>query len=192
MKTLIIYAHPDTGGHCKAILDDVVSLLKKRSAEFEVIDLYKAGFDPILHEDEHYTAGNKKISPAVKELQAKISDSERLIFIFPIWWSGMPAILKGFFDRVFIPFFAFKYVNGLPVGLLNGRKAAVFTTGGGASILTHIFQAGRVFKFIRTDILGFSGIRAKVFHLDRALKLDKRQKKRINILAGRGISWLMG
>ena len=62
MKTLIIYAHPKTEGHPPIILEEVKSFLKDFGEDYEIIDLYKIKYDPVLHEEEHYTSGNRNIS----------------------------------------------------------------------------------------------------------------------------------
>src|SRR3989344_176765 len=69
MKILIIYAHPSTNGHCSTILKEVQTNLDSRNIEYEIIDLYKIKYDPILHENEHYTAGNFHITKQNREIQ---------------------------------------------------------------------------------------------------------------------------
>jgi NAD(P)H dehydrogenase (quinone) len=89
----------------------------------------------------------------------------------------MPAIMKGFIDRVFSAGFAFKYTNGVPVGLLKGKKATVFVSSGARKILTKVFLGNRFEKLIASDILGFCGIKAKVYQVGNAKQLDNTQIK---------------
>ncbi|MGM5483087.1 MAG: NAD(P)H-dependent oxidoreductase [Nanobdellota archaeon] len=173
MKHLIIYAHPDTGGHCEHILSEV----KERLDDFEVIDLYKENYDPVLHENEHYTRGNYEISERNKEFQEKIKESKYLIFIFPVWWYAPPAVLKGFLDRVFISRFAFRYVNGIPKGLLKDKKATVFFTTGAPTIYYKLF--GNLPKKNMAKTLGFSGIKSRVYQFGRCLKFNEKKKASI-------------
>lgn len=144
MKTLTVYAHPNVEGHCSTILKNVETELKERKEKYEILDLYKIKFDPVLHEDELYSSGKKKEYPDVKQMQKKIKESDNLIFIYPIWWNNYPAILRGFIDRVFVSGFAFRYEkklgNMVPVGLIKGKKATIFTTSGGS---------GLIFKYIQ-------------------------------------------
>jgi NAD(P)H dehydrogenase (quinone) len=190
MSTLIIFAHPGNEGHNSAILTEVLSFLDKKGEKYEVLDLYKQNFDPILKKEELYTSGERNISKEVLEIQEKIKNNLRLIFIYPVWWATMPAILKGFFDRVFTSKVAFVYEKGLPKGLLK-NKAAVFITSGAHNVLSSIFQGGRPAKVISKDILGFCGIQSKVFQLGNANE-DKLEsnKKKISSLVKKGLEYL--
>lgn len=190
MENLIIYAHPKTNGYCPKILEEVLKQLNSRKEKYDVIDLYKIKYDPVLHEKEHYTAGGYDISKQNKEFQNKIKKAKRLIFIYPIWWASMPAILKGFIDRVFVGRFAFKYVNGMPKGLLNGRKAVVFTTSGAPRFISWLTQGGSTVRGIKNMVLGFCGIKTKVFQLGSAQGYDPRRKKEIVKLVRKGLDYL--
>ncbi|MBU1198491.1 MAG: NAD(P)H-dependent oxidoreductase [Nanoarchaeota archaeon] len=179
MKALIIYAHPSTGGHNEQILKETISNLKSRKISYEVLDLYKMKYDPVLHENEHYTRGNYTVSKQNKAIQQKIKKSDLLVFIYPVWWSSMPAIMKGFIDRIFISRFAFKYVNGLPQGLLKGKKALVFITTGGSTFLTKVFMGNMPAKLIKRQILGFCGIKTKVYQLGSSNSFDEKRIPKI-------------
>lgn len=187
-KTLVIYAHPNTGGHCATILKEVESTLKSRKQDFEIVDLYKLKYDPVLHEAEHYTRGKKKISAENKKFQKKIMDSDKLIFIYPVWWGSMPAILKGFFDRVFTSHFAFRYEGSMPKPLLKGKKAAIFVTFGGPKVVSKIFSCAG--KLVRMNILWFCGIKSKTFALYSATELSEKNKARIQGIVPKGLAWL--
>lgn len=81
-----------------------------------IIDLYRDGFDPVL-------CNCKAEQPAYNSIidlyQNLVTQSQRLIFIFPLWWGSYPAIIKGFFDRVLISSFAFKKIGNSFEGLLK-------------------------------------------------------------------------
>ncbi|OVE74612.1 hypothetical protein BVX95_01845 [archaeon D22] len=169
MGKLIIYAHPGTKAHCPIILDEVKKTLTDSKEEFKVLDLYKLSYNPVLRYEEHYTAGQRDITPENKKYQELIKEND-LIIIYPIWWGSMPAILKGFIDRVFTSKFAFEYKNGLPVGLLKNKKALVFVTSGAPTFFSRIFQ-GAVSN-IKKEILGFCGIKTKVVQFGSLKKFD--------------------
>ena len=191
MKTLIIYAHPNTSGHCPVIVEEVKKQLKLRKEEFEVLDLYKMNYDPILHENEHYTSGNREVTKETKEIQDKISNTTTLIFIYPVWWNSMPAMMKGFLDKVFVPRFAFSYEGHLiPRKLLKGKRAAVFITTGSPPILFHTYFGSRAAKIIKRDTLGFFGIKAKIFYLGNARKFDEGKQEKIENLVRKGLKYL--
>lgn len=188
MKTLIIYAHPETQGHGPFTLKLVEEWHNKNKIAYELIDLYKIKYDPVLHPDEHYTSGNTKISEQNKKFQEKISKTDKLVFIYPVWWGSMPAIMKGFLDRVFTAGFAFKfervpvlsnYIGGIPVKLLKGKKAAVLLTTGTIKLFCFLVMENRFKNLIKNDILGFFGIKTKVFHTDWATKFNQKQMEKI-------------
>ncbi len=186
MKTLIIYCHPKTAGHNPLILEEITATLDKKGEEYKVLDLYHMKYDPVLHEEE---LEKQVISNENKQIQKLIHDTEKLIFIYPIWWGTVPALLKGFIDKIFTAGFAFKYVNGRPMGLLKGKKAAVFITSGSPKIF-QVFLGHRYYKGMTRDILGFCGITSRVFHIDNAMKVDEKQKEKIRKEVKKGLLWL--
>ncbi len=106
MRVLIVYAHPSAvKGHNAQVRKRVERYLAGRSIDYKVIDLYRDGFDPMLPEAEW--EDHRNVSPQVAGYQDEIRKSDRLVFIYPVWWYTYPAILKGFFDRVFTPGFAY-------------------------------------------------------------------------------------
>jgi NAD(P)H dehydrogenase (quinone) len=194
-KTLVIYAHPHTAGHCPAIKEEVERLLKEHKVEYSLFDLYAMNYDPLLHENEHYTAGaeHRDISEQNKMFQQKIAEADKLIFIYPIWWNSMPAVLKGWLDRVLTSHFAFKFdPYGIPVKLLKGRRALLFITGGTNRCLAWIFLRDRAAKIMAKDTLGFCGIKTTVcqfgscrkFTEERATKIRKVVKRKLSSFYG--------
>lgn len=109
MKSTVILAHPWHGSYNKAICDTVIDSLTKSGKDATLIDLYKDGFIASLSEEELavYMKG-KALDDNVLRYQQMLNNSDELILIFPIWWYGMPAILRGFFDKVMIDGFAFE------------------------------------------------------------------------------------
>lgn len=190
MNTLIIYAHPGHTGHHGYFLDQVISLLDNKNIAYEVLDLYALNYDPILKADELGSRATHKISEITLDYQEKVKNADKLIFIYPTWWQGMPAILKGFFDRVFSSGFAFIYKGGLPVALLKGKKAAVFSATGGPKIINKFLLGERGMKIIIKNILGFCGIKAQGFSVGSARELNDNHKKQIITVANSMVSYL--
>ncbi|MBN1169684.1 NAD(P)H-dependent oxidoreductase [Candidatus Micrarchaeota archaeon] len=126
---LIIFAHPDNkGSHNAAILRYVMRYLKAKSAEFEVIDLYADRFDPVLR----LSPESEEKKMLVERYKNLITKAEKLVFISPVWWYNLPAILKGFIDIIFSPGFAHDFNPG-DGGLkkrLSGKKAIIINTFG--------------------------------------------------------------
>lgn len=103
MKTTIIFAHPWNGSFNRAILDTVVRKLNENREEIALIDLYRDGFDPVMRQDDLRLYGKGESNdPHVKIYNEILDDTDRGIVIFPIWWYDMPAILRGFFDKVML------------------------------------------------------------------------------------------
>ncbi|MBI2120689.1 MAG: NAD(P)H-dependent oxidoreductase [Parcubacteria group bacterium] len=189
---LIIYAHPDTKprGNGWHILSEVQSALVSVGKKYVLVDLYKDGFDPVLRKEEHYVSGGKEIAPEVLAYQKLISDAEQLIVIHPIWWGGMPAILKGFFDRVLTPGFGYKYVRGIPKKLFPDKKAVVFVTSAGPWWYSRVVQEARAQRNMRKDVLGFLGVKTKVFLLPKAGGITEESKSRIRELVTHGLRFI--
>ena len=166
-----------------------IQKLEKNKADWEIIDLYALNYDPVLKDSELYSAGRREVSPENLGFQEKIKAADRLLFIYPTWWQNMPAILKGFLDRVFSSRFGFVYKNGLPVGLLKGKKAAAFTTSGGPSLYTHFITGSSSLRVLLKHTLGFCGIQTKGFLLGRAQKLENN-KERLDNMADKIMKYL--
>ena len=125
----IIYVHPWDGSFNKAILDTLTAKLDEKGKEYQVIDLNKDKFNPVMTEKELalYSTEGGYLDPLVEKYQNIIGKASEVVFIFPIWWSTAPAILKGFFDKVLLKGFAFSYENGW-TPLLKINKSAIITT----------------------------------------------------------------
>ncbi|HII16462.1 TPA: NAD(P)H-dependent oxidoreductase [Candidatus Woesearchaeota archaeon] len=191
MKPLIIYAHPDVAGHCSLIRDEVLSQLGEKKIAYDFVDLYKEQFDPVLHENELYTAGNRDVSPQAKRYQELIAGTDKIIFIYPVWWNSTPAILKGFFDKVLTSGFAFKFrKSGIPVAFLTGKKAALFVTSGSPTLFYKLFLGDRGVKVVARDTLGFCGIKAREFHVGSARKVKKSHNEQSRGMAAKGLRYL--
>jgi NAD(P)H dehydrogenase (quinone) len=169
-KLLIIYAHPDTDGYNKEILKNTLDVFKNKKIDYKLLDLYKINYNPILDKEEIPLKGGLPLKETIK-IQKDIKERD-LIFIYPIWWGTMPAILKGFMDRVFSAGFAYKYVNGIPRGLLKGKKALVLSTSGAPNIYNWI-TCKRATKGLTKNILSFCAVKSKAYIFGNALNIDK-------------------
>ncbi len=188
MKILIIYAHPDIKGHSSTYLHGVTKGLQEKEIDYEVIDLYKINYDPILHAHEHYTTGNREITKQNLEFQQKINESQKLIFIYPIWWGSMPAILKGFIDRVFVPGFAFRKENGKYIKLLKG-KAVVLTAMGMPKALYYMMMKMPT-TLMKMGVLNFCGLKSKVFTVHNTDELSQNNIKTISENVKNAVTYL--
>ncbi len=130
MRAMVTIAHPWPKSFNFAVLARVVEALEAEGHEADVLDIYRDGFNPVLSEQElaSYAQG-KILDPKVLDYQERIRRAEHLLYIFPIWWEGMPALLKGFFDKVFTPGFAFTEEDFSPL-LTHIKSGTAITTMG--------------------------------------------------------------
>lgn len=129
---LIVYAHPNPASFNAAIRKTVEDYLKEKGVKFEVRDLYKLNFNPVLSSEDFLALQKGSVLEDVGKEQEFIKEADTLIFIFPMWWYSFPAILKGYIDRVFSYGFAYAEENGNLIGLLKGKRAVIFCTLGGS------------------------------------------------------------
>lgn len=162
MKTLVIYAHPSPASFCHALVEAFTEGLKKSKHEFEILDLYKTGFNPVLSEAEVRAHSGDAVSEEIKSYQDKIRWADALVFVFPTYWFRGPAMLEGFLDRVITAGFAFKYVKSMPKGLLPDKKAIVIQTYGGPGFYYWLFMQMIPWRRFRA-VLRFCGIK-KIIH----------------------------
>lgn len=127
----ILFTHPWKGSFNSGILETVADKLRSIGKEYSVIDLCKDGFNPVFSEKELsvYSKG-VALDPLVKRYMHIMESTDEIIFIFPIWWGTMPAILKGFFDKVLLVNSAFNYENGW-TPLLSINRSYIITTSEG-------------------------------------------------------------
>jgi putative NADPH-quinone reductase len=134
MRVLVVYAHPLADSFAAALHQAVVATLGQGGHEVDDCDLYAEGFDPVLTAAERhaYNTGSPDIS-AVAQHVARLQAADALVLCFPTWWYGMPAMLKGYFDRVWAPGIALRLPEGggtIQPALTNIRKFWVVTTYG--------------------------------------------------------------
>jgi putative NADPH-quinone reductase len=140
-RALVIHCHPKEGSFTSAVRDTVLARLAARGAEVRVIDLYARGFDPTLSraEWEGYVDTPANRDPVAWDVEA-LQWADTLIFVYPTWWYALPALLKGWLDRVFLPDVAFLMPAGpnetIRPGLTNIHRLGVFTTCGASWWLT--------------------------------------------------------
>lgn len=159
MKYLIVYAHPNPKSFNQAIKEQVEAQIKKTGKEFAVRDLYRMKFNPLLDVQDFSLMIKGRLAKDIKREQDYVKDAHTLIFIYPIWWFGMPAILKGYIDRVFSHGFAFRFTEKGPEGLLPGKKVIIFnTTGGPESNYSSMGYADALRKTTDIGIFEFCGM----------------------------------
>ena len=128
MTHLIIYAHPNTHSFNHAILQRTVKASNKLGVETVVRDLYNLNFNPVLSWEEVKAAGQGIIPSEIQFEQQLITQAKLITLIYPLWWMGFPAILKGYLDRVLTHGFAYKTDETGTVGLIYNKRMQQFIT----------------------------------------------------------------
>ncbi|TXC78725.1 NAD(P)H-dependent oxidoreductase [Metabacillus litoralis] len=155
---LIIVGHPDTESFCTALSEAYMKgALSDINVNVERIEIGKLIFDPNLK------FGYRKrveLEDDLMNAQQLISWAHHLVFVYPTWWGTMPAILKGFIDRIFLPGFAFKYrENSIQWDkLLKGKSAHLIVTMDTPSWYNKWIYRHAGHKVMKKNILEFCGI----------------------------------
>ena len=159
-KILVIQGHPNGASYCASLADQYAKTAKLNGLEVDELRLHELKFDPILH---FAFSGEQLLEPDLKAAQERILNAEHLVWIFPNWWGSLPALLKGFIDRTFLPGFAFKYKSGLgfPDQLLKGKTADLIITLDTPPIIYKFFMGAPGVKIMKSAILEFCGIKVR-------------------------------
>lgn len=146
MKALLVYCHPKETSFTAAVRDEVLQKLTTHGADIRLVDLYSSGFNPRLTSQEFDTYLDAPANRAsVTEDVDNLTWCDTLIFVYPTWWYGLPAVLKGWLDRVFVPDVAFLMPDAtnttIRPGLQHITRLGVFTTCGASWWLTQLIGA---------------------------------------------------
>jgi putative NADPH-quinone reductase len=142
MRVLVVFAHPMDDSFASALRNAVVETLRTGGHEVDLCDLYKEAFDPVLsaHERRSYRDTSSNLE-RVSDHVARLRQAAGIVFVFPSWWYGMPAILKGYFDRVWLPGVAFEFgPQAIRPLLTNIRLFGVVTTTGAPGWFTRFYM----------------------------------------------------
>ena len=130
MKVVIVFNHPYNGSYCNAILNSVITGLQKAFHEVDLIHLDNENFNPVMTSADLEAFVNRMpVDPKVIEYKERLEKADHLIFIFPIWWELMPAMTKGFIDKVIFPGVAYDYKpNGFMTKRFHNLKGLTLIT----------------------------------------------------------------
>jgi len=145
MKVLVVLAHPNPDSFSRAIVDKVSATLANRDHSVTVIDLYAIGYSSAMTRAElvAYPTSTPAIDPMVIEHTQLIQECSTIVFVYPTWWSSMPAIMKGWIDRTIFPGIAFSVhpeTLKLQPGLTNVRRLIGITTFGGPRLASLVVR----------------------------------------------------
>ncbi|NVK34620.1 MAG: NAD(P)H-dependent oxidoreductase [Rhodobacteraceae bacterium] len=168
MRALVVYSHPCSESYNAAVLTKVTETLSGSGHEVRVRDLYRDGFNPVMSAEERRKYHDRGINEEpVREYLDDLLWCEMLVFVYPTWWFGLPAMLKGWFDRVWIPYVTFDIPGddgGMGPRMQHVKKIAVVTTCGASWIVSKfVGEPGR--KTILRGMRALVSRRCKTLYL---------------------------
>lgn len=157
-RTLLILGHPSPDSFNAALADAYADAARQAGRELRRIDLHALKFDPILHGAYR---GAQPLEPDLQAAQADILWAEEIVWVYPVWWGGLPALLKGFLDRVLLPGFAYKFHQGHRSWdkLLKGRTARIVVTLDTPGWYDRLVYGRPAWRQMKHTILQFCGMK---------------------------------
>jgi len=156
-KILVIDAHPDSNSFSNCIAEEYFLSAKDNQHEVEMIKIRDLKFDLVLH---HGYNAPQKLEEDLQKAQELITWCEHLIIVTPVWWYSVPALFKGFLDRILLPNYAFRFhpeTHKLEK-LLKGKTSRVIYTQGSSKWISRILCLDPFWRQIKCGVLEFCGI----------------------------------
>ncbi len=155
-KIFILLGHTDKATLSGAFADRYEEAARGAGHEVRRQNIGEMHFDPILHEGYKII---QQLEPDLTDFQENVRWSDHVVIVYPIWWSAMPAMLKGLFDRAWLPHFAFNFADhGLTWNkLLKGRTARIITSANSSPWMLYVMY-GSTTAHLALSVLGFAGI----------------------------------
>lgn len=180
MRILLILAHPDPASFNHALTGALSEGLREAGHGVDLLDLHAEGFRPEMTAEDLRAAGRGAADPAVRALQERVRAASGLALVFPVYWFGPPALMKGFIDRVLFEGFAFRFLPGGRVeGLLRQERALVLCTAGASALLYRTFGFHRPMKRVLVDwtlrMCGVGTVQLEIFHGVREATEERRR-----------------
>ena len=119
MRVVVIVSHPSERSFTKAVCAAAVRGLERAGHEVTTLDLHAMGFQPAMTADERhaYHGDEPIVDPLVAQSAHAVKEAEALVFVYPTWWSGLPAMLKGWLEKTMVPGVAPDKITALHVAL---------------------------------------------------------------------------
>lgn len=177
-KILIINGHPDKESFNAALTEAYIKgASAQANTEVEVLYLADLTFDPILRYGYRKRTG---LEPDLLKAFELLKEADHTVWIYPTWWGGMPALLKGFIDRLFLPGFTFQYREDSPFvdKLMKGKTARVITTMDAPIWYYRLAYGNTGHKAIKRVILGFCGFKVKFFTMGSLKNSSDQQRQK--------------
>lgn len=189
MNVVIVFNHPYEGSYCNAVLDSVIRGLQQAKHDTDIIHLDKDGFNPVMTARDLKAFRDKQpIDQKVIEYKTRLERADYLVFIFPIWWELMSAMMKGFIDKVIFPGIAYDYAEGsntrMKPLLTNIKGITVITTMNTPRILYRIVFGNPIQKALMIGTfwkLGYKNRKWISLNMVKQVSVEKRKSWLIKI-----------
>ena len=157
-KILIINGHPDTKSFNYALSQAYLEGARQTEAQISLLNLAELNFDPNL---QYGYRKRSELEPDLLAAIQKIKEADHLVWVFPMWWYSMPALMKGFIDRSFLPGITFEKVEGkaFPRQLLKGKTARIILTADTPRWYDRLFMGSPAIRQFKKGTLEFCGIK---------------------------------
>jgi NAD(P)H dehydrogenase (quinone) len=173
-RVLVVFCHPGKESLNHAIRDALVAGLERSEADVRIEDLYRERFNPLLFDSEENDRDRVTI-----HMKSNVVWADWLVYITPLWWAGLPAMLKGYFDRIFTENFSFKYNQaGIPEGLLDGKKAILCVTCDTPPVILSLSRRTQGLKSVNIGILKLCGVKKSKYKLFGSVLNSTEEKRR--------------
>lgn len=188
MRIVIVFNHPYEGSYGNALLQSVTKGLQKANHEVDLMDLDNDKFNPVMSKEDLLAfVKHKPIDPQVIDYTQRLEKADQLIFIFPIWWDLMPAMTKGFVDRVLTPGIVYDHHPrgfGLVPLLKNLKKVTIITTMNKPKLMYSLLIGNLIKKAMLKSVfktMGYKNLKWISFTSVKSVSQEKRVKWLTNI-----------
>ncbi|MGO1267500.1 MAG: NAD(P)H-dependent oxidoreductase [Microbacterium gubbeenense] len=113
MHLLTVFSHPFVDRYPATVMDAFHEPFRQAGHPIDVLDLHQEGFDPRFTEEDHAHFWGGPVPPGISEMHERVEAADRLAFVFPVYWWSMPALMKGWIERVFTGDWAYQYGSGV-------------------------------------------------------------------------------
>ena len=159
-KIFVLLGHPDKSGLCGMVADTYEKAAQEAGHTVQRLNIEDMQFDPVLHQGYRR---RQELEPDLVQFQKFVQWADHFVVVYPVWWVGMPAKMKGLFDRAWLPGSAFRYIkikNGIRSifwhRLYSGKTARIIMTSGTSPWLVRLLP-GNVNAQLKWGILWFAG-----------------------------------
>lgn len=176
---LVVLGHPSNQSLNHALAEAYAEGARSAGHQVKMLKLGDLNFDPILREGFRRV---QELEPDLQEAQALIRWADHLVFVYPSWWGNLPALLKGFLDRTFLPGFAFKYKGSDSPWwdrLLNGKSGRIILTMDSPRFYNWLAYGDANIKAMKNATLHYCGVKpvkTTIFDKVRFANAEKREK----------------